>query len=639
MTHAIVKPTIASPESLSAASPLRRWLVAAASSVLVVSILLGSMNQLYANHAALPVQAQVEAQELATPALDGIRDDVWAPLRLPNKLCRADCESRFKVYRAKVELTDDAAIYLPMFDGSAAVYLNGHTIGQSGSMVDPIADMTYQPTYFELPRDLQTDGPNRLDIIVSSLVPAGGRLMPFHIGSAAALEVRHARMSFLTVDSLAVVNGIFVVLGFCALLLYASGDRDRLYLWFTLLIAFAAMRNLNVLWPEWPTLIAARNWIYLTSTLGVLLTTGALVSRFAAQHETKIDILLILLIIPASLLIAFDLQSDIWSSWMRVNLYIRVIGLVLVPLVLARFLLHARKLPIVVHAAIFALLAAGLVLVLHDIVLSWPPRRLVFQLSNLAALPVVLSFCVTLVSRYANHLETIKAHNVELRAAVAEREQELADSHARETRQARRDTLNEERQRIMRDMHDGVAGRLAVMIQKLRHAGDASMTVALQQSLTDLRLAIDSLDDDPDLGLAMAIDMFRDDVRSTLENSGVEFNWRVHVEGEPTLGPEKMLHLYRCLQESITNVIRHSGATRAEIQVDGTSRGVAISVTDNGAGFDESTANGRGLVNIRRRLDAIGGEVSITSGATGTIVDMALPADDPHIHGGVETET
>ena len=59
----------------------------------------------------------------------------------------------------------------------------------------------------------------------------------------------------------------------------------------------------------------------------------------------------------------------------------------------------------------------------------------------------------------------------------------------------------------------------------------------------------------------------------------------------------------------------------------------------NGNGFDESKASGRGLVNIRSRLDAVGGEVSISSDAGGTKVYMMLPADDPHVYGGVEAES
>ena len=88
-------------------------------------------------------------------------------------------------------------VYLPMFDGAAAVLLNGHLVGQSGSLQDPTADMTYQPMLFALPHDLYSSTDNRLDVIVAAQIPGGGRLIPFHVGPATELESAHTTVSFL----------------------------------------------------------------------------------------------------------------------------------------------------------------------------------------------------------------------------------------------------------------------------------------------------------------------------------------------------------------------------------------------------------------------------------------------------------
>ena len=352
------------PHELGGAGDIRRWTSVAVTGLLVVALLLSGLQWMYHQQSSLSALTQVSAQEIAAPDPGLVENERWAPLTLPDKLCSSDCTSRFKIYRATITAPADSrqmAVYLPMFDGSAMVILNGYTVGRSGSMQDPIADMTYQPTLFALPRDHYRSGTNTLDIIVSAQVPGGGRLIPFHVGPADELESAHALVSFLTVDILAVINGIFVVLGFCALLLYASGDRDRLYLWFVLLLAFSAARNLNILWPEWPETLATRNWIYLTATLGVLLSMSGLVSRFAMRSETRMDIGLVLLIVPASILIWYGLHADLWANWMRTNAAIRVVGIILVPYALIRFLLHARSLAVPVHSVIFALLAVGLV--------------------------------------------------------------------------------------------------------------------------------------------------------------------------------------------------------------------------------------------------------------------------------------
>ncbi|MGI9270132.1 MAG: ATP-binding protein [Woeseiaceae bacterium] len=610
-----------------------RWLTIGLTSVAVVALMTLLLQWVYRLQSTLPVYDSVFVQQLVSSDPGVATVDAWTSLTLPEKLCRADCSSRYKLYRADIRLAggDTQGIYLPMFDGAAAVYLNGHKVGQTGSMTDPIADMTYQPAMFELPRDLIQTGDNQLDVVVASLVPAGGRLIPFHVGAIAELSQAYSLMSFLTVDVLSVSNGIFLILGFCALLLYVSGDRDRLYLWFVLLLCFAAARNINVLLPESPASLVTRNWIYLTATLGVLMTTLGLVGRLAMQRESMLDIALVLILLPASALIWYGLEANLWVNWLRANTAIRIVGVLLLPLALIRFVWHARKLPLVVHSVIFALLTVGFVLVLHDIVLASPPRILVFQLSNLAALPMVLCFCVTLVSRYASHLAAVKTHNAELRAAVAERESELEESYARASERERLATLSDERQRIMQDMHDGVAGRLAVMLQTLRRSSssDDAVTDELQRSLQDLRLTIDSLDNQLGVHLGSALDAFYEHMQATVQENDIEFVWDVDANEAPDIGPEKTLHIYRCLQEAINNVLRHAEATQLTIKLRAGEREIDVSISDDGKGFDPGKGNGRGLGNMRQRIESIGGTLAIESGASGTNLAIQIPLSPP----------
>ncbi|MEM7430667.1 MAG: ATP-binding protein [Pseudomonadota bacterium] len=620
---AMTSPSVQIPDAY------RRWGVLAMTSTLVVLTLLGGIHLFYQQQSALPVVRSVLAQELAAPDLESINPAEWQPLRLPDKICSAECRSQFKIYRAMVDVPTgySLAVYLPMFDGAAAVWVNDRSIGVSGSMQDPIADMTYQPTLYRVPGDLVIAGPNVIDVVVSAQVPSGGRLIPFHVAPLSELEPAHATASFLTVGVLTAFNGIFLVLGFCALLLYVSGDRDRLYLWFVLLLVFSATRNLNVLWPEWPANLAIRNWMYLASTLGVLLTVSGLVSRFAQRTETRLDIGLVLFWIPASLLIAIGLFVDLAASWFYANTAIRVIGIVLVPYALVRFLLHARSLSIAVHNVIFALLLIGLVLVLHDIVQTWPPRRLIFPLSNLAGLPIVLSFCVILVSRYAGHLAAIQAHNRELRDAVAARENELAESHRRESEQARLQVLGDERQRIMRDMHDGVAGRLAVLIQKLRRGPPASDTLTdeLQHSLQDLRLVIGSLDEELGADFRAALAAFHEQIAPIVEDDGVILRWWDTLAESPALGPQRTLQVYRCLQEAIHNVLRHADANTLDVHIHSFNDGIELIVADDGVGIDSTASPGRGMRNMRNRLESLGGALLVESDQGGTRIRMQIP--------------
>src|SRR5438105_9164817 len=91
---------------------------------------------------------------------------------------------------------------------------------------------------------------------------------------------------------------------------------------------------------------------------------------------------------------------------------------------------------------------------------------------------------------------------------------------------------------------------------------------------------------------------------------------------------------YRVVQEALSNVVKHSGATRAVVSLEQGSNVdvVCISVADNGRGFDSTTrvATGIGLIGMRERVAAAGGVISITATPNGgTTVAIELPTRKP----------
>lgn len=95
------------------------------------------------------------------------------------------------------------------------------------------------------------------------------------------------------------------------------------------------------------------------------------------------------------------------------------------------------------------------------------------------------------------------------------------------------------------------------------------------------------------------------------------------------------MHLLRIVQEALTNVRKHAGASRAHVRVsrvDGSAgEGVRIQVTDDGAGFDQASVpevrRGFGLATMRERSDLIGAELEIGSRpGEGTTVAVTVPA-------------
>jgi signal transduction histidine kinase len=87
--------------------------------------------------------------------------------------------------------------------------------------------------------------------------------------------------------------------------------------------------------------------------------------------------------------------------------------------------------------------------------------------------------------------------------------------------------------------------------------------------------------------------------------------------GVPALLPKAIsICLYRIVQESLNNVIKHSGAKEAQVELSGNGQEIRVRVSDSGSGFDLESARskkGLGLISMRERLRLVGGTISINS--------------------------
>ena len=189
--------------------------------------------------------------------------------------------------------------------------------------------------------------------------------------------------------------------------------------------------------------------------------------------------------------------------------------------------------------------------------------------------------------------------------------------------------IYEERRRLARDLHDGVAQELAYVVTQTRllvrgraaPGTDERVAAAAERALDESRRAIIALtlrDDEP-LGLALA--RAAEDVAGRV---GVEVYVDVNVPENRRVSSELREALVRIVQESVSNSGRHGHATRVRITMG--SDGV-LRITDDGQGFDPATAGeGRfGLVSMRERAERLGARFAIESHpGSGTKVEVSL---------------
>lgn len=245
---------------------------------------------------------------------------------------------------------------------------------------------------------------------------------------------------------------------------------------------------------------------------------------------------------------------------------------------------------------------------------------------------------------YATWISTIVTAVI---LSLAEAVRELRAAREELARQA----VDKERLRFSRDLHDLLGHTLSVIVVKseaARRLAPARLDAALtqiadiesvgRQALTEIREAVTGYREG---SLAAELDR----AHSALTAAGVEPS--VHRSGAP-VEPQTAALLGWVVREAVTNVVRHSDATRCEIAVSGTAERVTLTVTDNGTGTgcadDAGTGpegtglrgtglsgtglSGTGLTGLRERLAGAGG--SLTAGPAphgGFTVTAELPVE------------
>ena len=199
--------------------------------------------------------------------------------------------------------------------------------------------------------------------------------------------------------------------------------------------------------------------------------------------------------------------------------------------------------------------------------------------------------------------------------------------------------VSSERERLAREIHDTIAqdltGLVLVAQRAKRELDDNNAAAAAEQ--------LELIEDSARAALAEAralvtasapVGLTGDGITSALtrlaERYSRETQLTVTVEAEqlPAIARETEVVVLRCAQEALANVRKHANATRATITVTVGDAGLTIAVTDDGTGFDPTTAHtGFGLEGMSERLALVNGRLDVDSSAAGTTVRATIPKE------------
>lgn len=220
--------------------------------------------------------------------------------------------------------------------------------------------------------------------------------------------------------------------------------------------------------------------------------------------------------------------------------------------------------------------------------------------------------------------------------------QRMADERAEYARSAHRTATVEERQRLARELHDSVSQQLFALtmlaeaavnvierdpdkaktqLEEVAKAGLTAQTEmrALLLHLRPVYLSGDSLEE----GIKQLIEELK-------QHSPLEV--RVRISEQLSLAETVEEHVFRIVQESLSNILRHANAKSASIHIVEKADKLFIHISDDGEGFDEHELNRKktsyGLNTMKERAEELGGTFQIKSRKNqGTYIDIRIPIE------------
>ena len=574
--------------------------------------------------------SKVELAKLSTPTLEAATTATYKPITLPHTEC---CDP---VYLA-LRLTFDA----PNVDADGLGLLNFHQVDNfivalNGSIIHRQGVMTFGQQSFHgqtrsssrLPTGLLRPTGNELTYITVRHGFPYTDLEPVKIAPFVAYEKWSARRIW-TLDKLPYVTTTltFLVGAFAFIILWRS--KSRAFAFWLMVLAWLMCANqlyTIILDPPFGGIERMVAFFAINSAIPVcfLCFIDAWSNKPIPWLQTVAVSIWVLFVafcvwalntLPMSQ--GFDLPGETWT-WH---------SLIFGGLIVARIVWHfvSTRETRIVEAAILSIVAIAITL---DGVTSLLNMR-EYNLHLNESSPVLLIGMVTaFLQRNFQLFQSADALNATLSTQLKTREAELEVSAAALRAQVEETAIQTERARIMRDMHDGMGGQLLSLLIQARDPDTprSELEETVENAIADLRLLIDSLDSVGD-DLEIALAMFKERLGPRLASAQVTLDWPNTPLGlvDP-FSPAQILSIYRILQEAIANALRHGRPSNIAVQQSFDGITLHITLDDDGKGMSRDAQTGRGLTNMRRRAQELGGILSVEPSALGGVrVKLTVP--------------
>jgi len=586
-------------------------------------------------------RAQLLVQDTMTPPPEHA---AWQPVELPGwRNATTWYRLDFDTARATEATRGSWGVYLPYFYGGGRLLVNGEPIALIPEIGSGHRVRWERPQLVVIPDALLREGRNTLHVRAAiAHLPSGARLPRVTVGPLAELQPMHDRRLFWVRTMPQVTVACCAVVGLFVLAIWLRRRDEVLYGLFGLAALLWGVRTLTFVvellpeswWPYWRVL-------YHGATGGFIIVMTIFSLRMGGWVRPWLERALVgyALLGPLAYLVSGGNEQLIGRWWIAGTI---PIGLGMVAISVAAAWRRRDAATVALMLGIGIATASGI----HDYMLAWgsPWLRAVapewsghrFFLLHYGADLLLLVMGAVLTARFIQTLGALEDLNRTLESRVAQRERELEQNYARVAALQRENAAADERQRIMRDLHDGLGSRLFTSLSRVER-GELDRTAvaqSLRECIADMRLALEAMAPDGH-DFLVAWGNFRFRWQNELDAAGIASQWQVDAPDDASddaiaLPPHCGLQLLRIAQEALTNTLKHAQAQHVLVRLAARDDTLVMEIVDDGRGLpDEVPAGGRGLDNMRSRAQRLGATLTMQSSRHGTQLRLELPLGSP----------
>ncbi len=517
--------------------------------------------------------------------------------------------------------------------GNVMVQLNGQTLHGAGQVQDPIALDCEQALLLALPPALLQASGNTIDLRlagyaleqVASRQRAAALAAP-QIGAYEALHAQQRQTGLLRAALPQLASSALLMMGLVILVVGGWQGRESHLLYFgALSIAWAAV----TLRPWWHSAGLGRfpTEAALVTLIGlVALAAIEFLLHFARRRVRAVSVALWLqcAMVPLSLVLAGpDRVYAAASAW---YLLFAIEAL----LVIGYFLRVARVAqrrdfwPILLLVLVAAVMIA-IEFAAQRQLLSPLWRTLPHVITPLAFMGMGL----LLVHQYGRELRNAEALRSSLETRIRDSTAAMERNYAQMAELRVEQVTQQERKRIAADLHDDLGAKLLTIV----HTSESERISTLaREALEEMRLSVRGLTGKP-VKLIDALGDWRAEVVGRLSQAGVEGEWQAPTDELPqTLSARAYVQTTRILREAVSNIIKHSAASRCSIRCNIASGDFHLKIQDNGKGIplelDGRLDRGHGMTTMKHRAKQLQGQCLVESGpGYGTVIRLTIPLE------------